>query len=348
MPRLNLSELLRRLRERPASAVVFLSGDEEYLRERAVREVADLFLDPATRDFNLDQVRGGDAAAETIASLVATPPMMSDHRVVVVRDAQALATKAREAVERALTRPAPGVVLVIVASIPAGSKAKFYDSLRAGSLAVDFPAPDPSDLPAWIVEHAAADHGLEVDLDAARALAAAIGPQLGILAVEVEKLGAYVGERKRVHREDVQAVGGYVPRVDRWGWFDRVGEKRFAEALNDLPELLDSGETAVGLVIGLAGHLLKVGILVAGGGDALDRHLRANQRWLVRRLQPQARRWTAGEIDAAMADLLRADRLLKSASFTDRQAIEELLLRLALGERAAGKGPNVPNATPSF
>jgi|SRR5690606_2206040 len=84
----------------------------------------------------------------------------------------------------------------------------------------------------------------------------------------------------------------------------------------------------VGLVIGMGGHLLKVGIAVAGGREGLERALRPNQRWLAQRLLPQARRWTAAEMDAAMAELLRTDRLLKSASLTDRQAMEELLLRL--------------------
>ena len=44
---------------------------------------------------------------------------------------------------------------------------------------------------------------------------------------------------------------------------------------------------------------------------------------------PQARLWSGEEIDAALTDLLRTDRLLKSTSLTDRQAMEELLLRLA-------------------
>jgi hypothetical protein len=34
------------------------------------------------------------------------------------------------------------------------------------------------------------------------------------------------------------------------------------------------------------------------------------------------------EVDAALGELLRTDRLLKSASLSDRQALEELLLRL--------------------
>lgn len=328
MPRLNLQTLLTRLAERPASAVIFLHGEEEYLREDAVQRVIELFVDPGTRDFNLDQVRGSDATPEGLGSVIATPPMMAEHRVVLVRDAQGLSPKAREVVEAALASPHPGLVLVIVATVPTSSKARFYDNLAAGALTVKFPALDPLDLPGWLLERADTVHGVEMDLDAARALSSAIGGQLGVLATEVEKAVSYVGDRRRITLDDIRAVGGYIPRVDRWQWFDRIGEKKFVEALAELPDLLDAGESGVGLVIGMTSQLLKVGLLVAGGKDGLDRAIPPKQRWLIKRLQPQARMWTSAQIDEALTDLLRTDRLLKSASMTDRQAIEELLLRM--------------------
>jgi DNA polymerase III subunit delta len=329
MPQLSLSRLFEHLRGRPGAAVVFLHGEEEYQREEAVQRILELFLDPATRDFNLDQLRGADAASETLASLIGTPPMMSEHRVVLVREAQGLSPKGREVIEAVLARPPGGIVLVLVASIPQGSKAKFYGVLKEKALATEFPPVSPLDLPGWLIERAASAHGLEIELAAARALAAAIGSQLGILAAELGKLADYVGDRKRVTVEDVEAVGGYVPRVDRWGWFDRIGGRDFPGALEEVPDLLDSGETAVGLVIGMGTHLLRLALLVAGGREGLDRQLKGNQRWLVNRLLPQAKKWSQAEIDTALVELLRTDRLLKTASLSDRQAIEELLLRLA-------------------
>src|SRR5690606_3466658 len=205
MPQLSLPKLLRLLGERPESAVIFLHGDEEYLREEALRTITDQLLDPSTRDFNLDQLRGQDAEPETLASMLATPPMMAERRVVTVRDAQGLSPKSRDVVEQFLSRPIAGVVLILSTAIPSGSKAKFYDKLRKEGLAVEFAAPDPHDLPAWLVERAASAHGLELEMDAARALAAAIGPQLGVLVTELEKVAAYVGERRSIGLEDVRA-----------------------------------------------------------------------------------------------------------------------------------------------
>jgi DNA polymerase III subunit delta len=334
MPVASLPAVTRKLRERPSGAVLFLHGTEEYLREEALKELVSLVLDPATRDFNFDQIRGGDAVPETLASILATPPMMAEYRVVVLREAQSLTPKAREVVERILASATPGIILFVVASIPPSTKAKFYDTLRSRALTVEFPSVDPMELPGWLVERARSVHDVEIEMDAARALSAAIGAELGPLASELQKAASYVGDRNRITLDDIRAVGGYIPRVDRWAWFDKIGERRFAEALADLPDLLDSGEGGVGLLIGITSHLLRLGLVVDGGRQALERQL-GNQAWLANRLAPQGRKWTAAQIDQALADALRADRLLKSASLGDRQVLEEFLLRLEFGSPAA-------------
>ncbi|MEX0912701.1 MAG: DNA polymerase III subunit delta [Gemmatimonadota bacterium] len=329
MPRVELPALLQKLEEPPESLAIFLYGEEEYLREEALQRTLRSLLDPATRDFNFDQLRGSEATPESLGSLLSTPPMMAARRVIVVRDAQGLSPKSRDAVQDALANPTPGVVLVVLATIPARSKAKFYDILMRGSIAVEFPGVDALDLPAFIVERAARVHQVRVEMDAARALAAAIGAQVGPLTTELDKAVSYAGDRSTITLEDVKAVGGYIPRVDRWGWFDKIGERRFGEALAELPELLDSGESGVGLVIGIGSHLLKLGLLVAGGRQGLERHLPPRQQWLVNRLQRQAGGWTPKMVDRSLRELLRTDRLLKSASLSDRQLIEELILRIS-------------------
>jgi DNA polymerase-3 subunit delta len=334
VPPISLDALSRALRDRSQGSVFFFHGEEEYLREAAVDRAVAAYLDEGTRDFNFDQLRGSDASAESLASLLATPPMMAEWRVVVLREAQGLSVKAREVLEAAATNPPAGLALVVTATIPSASKAKFYDNLRKKALSVEFAPLDALDAPGWVIDLAQREHGVEVDPDAARALVSGIGVDLGTLSSEVQKLVSYAGDRKTVTLEDVKAVGGTLPKQDRWAWFDLVSERKFGDALATLPVLLDQGESGVALVIGMGAQLLRVALVVSGGQAALERELKPFQRWMARRIVPQARRWTLPEIDAALEDLLRTDRLLKSASLNDRQALEELLLRLWGGVRA--------------
>ena len=46
----------------------------------------------------------------------------------------------------------------------------------------------------------------EIELDAARALGAAIGTNLGVLSQEVGKLADFIGDRETITRDDVEAA----------------------------------------------------------------------------------------------------------------------------------------------
>lgn len=319
----------RALAKGPRGGVFFLTGDEEHLKEEAVAAIVAAHLETATRDFNYDQLRATDVEADTFASIAQTPPMMAAWRVVVLRDAHVLATQARlrAAVEEIVDRPPPDLALVLVATLPDRSRAQIWDRLRKSTTTFEFEPLAAADVPGWLIARADED-GVELEPAAARALAGAIGTALGVLTQELAKLVEYVGERRRITVKDVSAAVGSIPRQNRWDWFDLVGEARFAEARTGLHVLLDENESGVGLVIGLGTHMLRLAIAARGGEGALGNALPPHQRWLAKRLASQARKWTAGALDNALDDLLRADRLLKSASLDERQIMEELLLRL--------------------
>ena len=175
----------------------FLHGEEDHLREEAIEEVLNAHLDPSTRDFNFDQLRGADVGPEDLASMLATPPMMAANRVVLVRDVQGLSQKAREVVEQVVASPPEGLVLILSGQKPSGSKARFYDVLQKAARTVEYPRLGLNDLPGWLTDRAREEHGLELELDAARALVGAIGSHLGVLSTELDGDGNVIGVRLR-------------------------------------------------------------------------------------------------------------------------------------------------------
>lgn len=328
MPLTSPDKLHRALESGRRGGIFFLFGDEEFLKDEAAAAIVAAHLDPATRDFNYDQLRGTDVEPETLASIANTPPMMAEYRVVHVRDAQALGTnaRARAAIEALLARKPADLVLLLVATLPDRSKAQFWEKLKREAVAVDFPQLSGADLPGWLMQRAE-QRGLKMETAAARALAAT-GSDIGVLVQELGKLADFVGEGRSIGTDDIAEIVGAVPRQNRWDWFDLVADARFREARAGVPILLDNGETAVGLVIGLGTQFLRLGIAAAGGESALGAALPPHQRWLAGRVAKQARRWNAAAVEDAIDDLLRADRLLKSSSLNERQILEELLLRI--------------------
>ncbi len=321
------------LSEREKGGAFFLFGGDEFRKEVEARALVDWHLDPSTRDFNFDLLRGSEVAVEDLASVLATPPMMAEWRVVLLREVEALAqsSKAREVLLGVVKAPPPNLALILLASIPKGSRAKLYTDLRKYSRSAEFQEVAPNDVPGWILDWARTRHGREMTEEAARALSAGVGTNLGILAQEVEKLSILVEEGEPIGVEAVKEAGTQIPAEDRWVWMDRVGRREFGDALAGLEVLFSQGESGVGLTIGLANHLIRVALARTGGAAALERTLPGHQRWLVPRLLQQAGKWTVEELENAILGLRRVDRLLKSSSLPADQVLEEWLLGLMSG-----------------
>ncbi len=317
--------------------VFFLHGPDAFRREESVRTIVDAHLDEGVRDFNLDQLRGADVDVDTLASILATPPMMAEWRVVVIRDADPLAgsPRARKLLVESAQGVPPGLAFVISGDT-SSSSAKLWKELRKTARAVGFPTVSLDDVPGWIVERGRDGFGLDIEESAARALAHAVGTDLGVLAQELAKLKEYTEGQASVTRDDIAAVGTYLPAQDRWEWFDMVAQRRFDSAAAALPVLLSQGESGVGLTLALGTLFLRLGIAVERGVRALESSLPPHQRWLARKFAGLADRWSVDEVQMAVLGLLRVDRLLKSSPLPEDVVLEEWLLGLqARGAAAA-------------
>lgn len=315
--------------------VFFLHGGDEYRKSAAAREMVERHADPATAAFNVDRIEGSATTVERLASVVATPPMMARWRVVHVKEAEALAAspRAREVVLRAARNPPPGLVLILQATIPPRSRARFYKDLARTATTVEFKPVSVDEAPAWLVSWAGRELGVTVEIEAAQALAGAAGTDLGMLTQEVRKLGEMVGEGAAVDVEAVRRGGLRLPRQDRWAWFDLVGDRRIREAAAGLPILIEQGESVVGLVIGLSSQLLRIGVAIEGGMPAVQAVLPPYQRFLARRIAAQARRWNRAELAGAVRGLRRLDQLLKASAIPGEILMEEWLLGLLVRGR---------------
>ena len=319
-----------------------LFGDDAFQRMEAERALVESHLDPATRDFNYDLIHGSQTDPQSLLAVLSTPPMMAEWRVVVLRETEALApsAKARKALLDLVGNSPPGLALIMVYSLRPGRRPAFFTSLRGAAAWAEFRRPSDRELPRWIEARARSEHDIGFQPEAARALAAAIGNDLGILARETAKLAEFAGGREAVTLEDVKAVGTRIPTMDRWRWFDLVAGRSFEKALSSLGDVMRQvqtgrSESVVGLVGGLSTQFMRMGIAVEGGEARLSAVLPARQAWLAERIARQSRGWTASEIESALDGLLRVDSLAKSSPHDEVHFLEEWLLGLMTRAKAA-------------
>src|SRR3990170_89833 len=90
MPRLDFDAFLRSLKKGEIRPAYYFHGDEEMLKDDAVRALLAAGLDASTRDFNLDRRRAGELTADEFNTLALTAPILAARRVVVVSEAETL------------------------------------------------------------------------------------------------------------------------------------------------------------------------------------------------------------------------------------------------------------------
>src|SRR5213594_1549097 len=206
MAALTLDALLRSLKKgtRVPEPVYLLYGDEDVLKDEAIRALVDMTVGPS-RDFNLDVRFAADLTPESFHALVNTPPMLADRRAVVIRGLEQLGkrkTKLRDELLRYLGSPNPTTLLVLV--VAAGEErdseiAEACTSVELTSLAAER-------VPRWL-QHRATTLGIALDPAATELLLKAVGNDLSTLSRELEKLASLGGGRS-ITAEDVSALVG--------------------------------------------------------------------------------------------------------------------------------------------
>src|SRR2546425_11160049 len=85
MGALTFDALLRSLKQGAPDPVYYLHGEEDVLKDEAVRALLARAGDPAARDFNVDQRSAAALHPQTFNALVNTPPILPATPPVVPR-----------------------------------------------------------------------------------------------------------------------------------------------------------------------------------------------------------------------------------------------------------------------
>ena len=82
--------IIRDIKERRFSPIYILMGDESYYIDKISDVLSDTVLQTEERDFDQTILFGTDTTAVQIADLCRAYPMMAEHRVVIIKEAQAI------------------------------------------------------------------------------------------------------------------------------------------------------------------------------------------------------------------------------------------------------------------
>ena len=340
--------LRKAMRERSFERVYYFRGEDDFLKESTARELIAAVLDPATRDFNLELIRGDETSPEAVDTALSTPPMFAERRMVVIRDVQDLRKDARAALDRHLTRPAADTVLLLVE--PAGEDVD--SALAAASFVVGFDQLSDDRVAAWIAHHAGTSLGATITERAATLLHEAVGSDLAGLASELDKLASYTGGAP-IDEEAVRAVVGVRSGETLADLLDAIADRDAARGIALVPAVLSQPKAnVVTVIMALATQMCAI----AWGRAARDRNMPPagvergfysllkegkafpGRSWkdAVAAWGRGTRQWTSAQLEHALDALLDADIAAKEARVSsEEQLLTSLVLALCTpNERA--------------
>src|SRR3954469_10807877 len=233
----------------------YFYGEDDYLKSDELSRLISAAVDPATRDFNFEMLRGADLDAETLGSVLGTPPMMADRRMVVIRDVNTLKKDARAALDAYLKRPAPDLVLVLLA--PCGVKPD--KGLLAAAASLEFQPLSGARIPKWITYYVEHDLGTTITQGAVTLLQEAAGTDLAQLKIELDKVSSFTGGGP-INEAAVSAVVGVRPGETLGDFLDAVSRRAAPRALAMLTTGLEQPKSsAVTMVMALTSQTLVTG-----------------------------------------------------------------------------------------
>jgi len=326
-------EFLRPSNKVAARPIYAVSGDDAYLRDETIKGITRLALAGGDDDMAVARFAGDHASLADVLDEVRTLPFLASVRIVVVDGADPFVTAHRKELEAYAEKPSTSGVLVLsVKSWPGNTRlAKLVDK---SGMAIECKTPDERELPAWLIQIAKSRSGVKLEDEAARLLVELVGPEVGLLASEVEKLAVYVGERSRIGRDDVAKMVGSGRIETVWRTIDAATVGQAGEALADLDGLIGSGEAPIGLLAGMAYSLKKVhhaGQLRRARVDLREACQRAGIfPGAVEKTGKQHAHLGPGRVDALPGLLLRADLDMKgNSTLPPRVILERLIVTLA-------------------
>ena len=329
MVTMDLRKLQQRLESKPPAPIYLLMGDEPFLIQEAVQLLKSKAVDPGMMDFNSDVFEASEVSADRVKDAAEMLPMMSPRRLVVYRGVDDLKDKDWDQLFPLLDHPVDSTTLVLTCEA-LDKRKRAFKRLSEQALIVELKRPYESQIPDWI-DYLAHRLGLTVSRDAAQLLRQFVGASLTELNNELVKLRDFLGERKKIEAQDVLQVVSQ-SKVDRiFDFTDAIGRCDKAKALQSLANLLEHGQSEVGVLAMVSRHFRILANIKDGQREGLSGPRLSTKagipNFLLNQYLDQVRHWDDCKIEKTFNVLKDTDRALKSSGVPAHVWLENFVIK---------------------
>jgi len=331
------AEFARQLKAGKLAPLYLFEGEENYLREQALKRLIEAAVDATVRDFNVSPVSVSGGNLDQALAIAGQRPMISERRVVIVTGFETITDERQlELLKDYLRQPAETTVLVFM-SPALDNRRSIATMLRKTCVVVSFPPlGDRDEAPRWVADYLSRA-GSRIDLAEANYLVGMVGTDLGRLANEADKLVSYVGGKGPIERADIDNVVRYSREHSNFDLTDAIVDSDRQRALRlldhifrDLPE---PPQTLAVMILGAIGSayrrmLAAKELMSRNASNAEVAKAVGMPPLFVGSFNERVRRFETERILRGISRIAEVDIALKSSLGTPRLQLELLICEL--------------------
>ncbi|MQY69269.1 MAG: DNA polymerase III subunit delta [Firmicutes bacterium] len=323
-------ELIREVEAGKVSPVYLFSGEENYLKEDALRRIKETLIKPEFSQFNYDLLSGKEISGTELLNKLLTLPAGGGRRLILIRDAQKLNPSVKEKIIEYLESPSQTSCLILWAP-KVDLRKKFYATIEKQGESIAFYPLRDRELSLWVRDYLSRRKG-KISAQALDLLIKRVGNNLGEMAGELEKLLIHIEKRREINLKDVESLVGAVKTYTIFALTDAIGKKREKEALGILSRMMDEGTPATEILYMIVRQfrfLLRTqNLLEKKFSENKIIQALAVRPFVVKNLIIQAKNFSLEKLIESFEDLLQAEIEIKSSIKTPRMILELLILKL--------------------
>jgi DNA polymerase III subunit delta len=328
-------------------------GTDDYLRRKAVDRVKTEVLGTDRDQMALVEFEGETAQLADVLDECRTASLLAPFRLIIVYNADkflrpskqdgsedvvanAKIPDRRESLEKYLQSPSPsGALLLVAKSWP--KTTRLYKLVEKIGRNIPCETPKGAALPGWLASHAQEAHNVRLEPAAARRLSDLVGPQLGLLDMELSKLATYVLPKTTIRVEDVDELVGASREEKVFILADLISAADAGGALALWDQVMAMDRKAEFRAVGglryAFARYVEAKRLVGQGLSLFDATRAAGLWGDTQQLKRQLDRFSLRQWQDILVKLLSIDVATKTGLGSVRSAVEKLIVELcAIGQ----------------
>ncbi|RME04734.1 MAG: DNA polymerase III subunit delta, partial [Bacteroidetes bacterium] len=198
-------QILQSLRKKDFKPVYFLHGPEPYFIDSIEKFIEENALPEEQKAFNQIILYGKDVDANTVIDNARRFPMMAEHQVVILREAQMM--RELKDLETYLQQPQPSTILVICHKHKNFTGKKLIDLASKTGVVFESKKLYENQVFDWVQDHIRS-LGYDITSHATNLLIEYLGTDVSVIVLELEKLALHLEKGVTINEEHIEEYVG--------------------------------------------------------------------------------------------------------------------------------------------